>query len=133
MPKLQSLDKANLHVVRAAINARLEPLLEDLGLSKCQVGNIKYGPDGGTFSVEIQIDQNFSESAKAYNTRQSSIYGFPTNIVDMHFNHKGNTYKITGFNISSGKFPIEALNLATNVGCGFSAEGVKKMLNINLS
>lgn len=130
MPQLQSLNKGNLGTIRAAINEKLAPLLTELGLSKCQVGNIKFSIDGGTFAVELQIDQENSPVVRDYNLRTSITYGFPTNVVGMKFKHKGNEYKITGFNISSNKFPIECVDVKTNVSIYFPAQSVNRLINL---
>lgn len=108
--KITNFDRTNLRMLRQAIDAALEDVGKDYGIS-IEAGNATFGENIATFKVECAtIAKNgkvVSKAAEDFN-RYAQMFGLEPSDLGREFTHRGRRYTITGLKPRSHTYPIVA-------------------------
>jgi len=107
--KIKSFDKANLKLVRSALNSALERVEEELGI-ELSIGNITYDRNGTGFRTKLEgavISEDglaMTQDARNFLT-YAPLDGIPKEALNQSFVHDGKPYRLVGYRPRSKKYP----------------------------
>jgi hypothetical protein len=112
--KLTSFDRPACRLIRERLEAILKPLAEELGVA-ITLGNARFSETTVNFKTEVAIiGENGAETKSVRDFRRMApVYGMKEEHLGLEFAFNGDTFKITGAQPSSRKYPILAQKIGT--------------------
>lgn len=132
--KLTEFSRAAVRTILDECQEALAPIAEKYGLTLDRKGRT-YQDDAMPVMYQFLIKEigedggELSSAGKAF-ISHAPLYGLEPSDLGKEFESRGATYKITGFNPRSHKYPIQATNLKTGKAFKFTVENVKGKLKL---
>jgi len=109
--KIEKFDPSTLQMMRGEIQQALDVIKNKYGLSKLQLGNMRYDHDGSSFSSSIDAKIGIdNEAYKKTQIRNAMLLDLPPEILGFKFEHNGGGVKgnfvVKGFNLKKSKYPV---------------------------
>ncbi len=125
--KIQSFDRANLPLLRTAMQAALAPIEAQFGI-QIHVGNATYSSDNAKFKVELAtIGANGVVQTKERSSFEAlaALYQLDPKMLDQEITYGGTQYIITGLAPRRSKYPVLAKRVDSGKGYCLPIDGVK--------
>jgi hypothetical protein len=110
-------DRTSLRILREKIDAALQPLVSDCGLTKLKAGHIRYEGDGLSAKITVLAESAASDGTSR-DEREFLRYAPLFNLKPTDLHRKvvfaGKTYEIIGLRPNRRKYPVLCRNLNSN-------------------
>jgi hypothetical protein len=109
------MDTKRAREIMSRVGQALEPLGQELGVAfRVKSGSMALG------SVTLKLEVSDVDGSGAVQTperanfeRYQAIHGLPAESLDWQFMHKGELWKVVGYNPGASKMPVVVLRLKT--------------------
>jgi hypothetical protein len=128
--KIKTFDRTNLRALSADINAALQAVATQYGIS-LSYKSARFSPSNAAIKIEAAV---LSASGKVESRERVDFtqYAFMFNLnpswLDKTFKHGGDTYTITGLATRKRKNPVLALSSRNNKTYIFPADTIKVLM-----